>query len=286
MFKLPAGSWFIQLVKRIEKHHSLGYSAQLAYFFLLSLFPLLITIFSLLPFLPIDKDYLIRLISDYAPGETLTIIDQTLESVLKNYDGGRLSIGIIGTLWAASNGMNAIIRAMNRAYEIQDDRPFFIVRGISVLFTVAMIGVFVFAMLLPAFGKQVGLFIFSKFGYTEHFLHVWNTLRFGLSIIILFFVFSAIYLLAPNRRLKPVHVFPGAAFSSVGWIAASLGFSYYVNNFGNYSVMYGSLGAIIVLMIWFYITAAVLIIGGEINGLNQELREKKEKNKRNSGENQ
>ncbi|MCM3478695.1 MULTISPECIES: YihY/virulence factor BrkB family protein [Bacillaceae] len=267
-------NWVLDLYRRIIRHDSLGYSAQLAYFFLLSLFPLLITMFSLLPYLPLKTEDIMYFISDFAPGETITFIDSTLDTLLEKHNGGILSFGIIATLWAASNGMNAIIRAMNMAYEIDDDRPFFIVRGLSVLLTIVMIAVFIIALLLPVFGKHIGIYISSKFGYTDQFIDTWNTIRFSLSSVILFIVFSAVYFLTPNRKMKCATVVPGAVFSTIGWILASLGFSFYVNNFGNYTFMYGSLGVIIVLMIWFYITGAVLIIGGEINGLNEEYKRK------------
>lgn len=276
MIYLKTGfKWALDLYKRIERHDAFGYSAQLAYFFLLSLFPFLITMFSLLPYLPLKTEDIIYFISDFAPGETITFIAGTLDKILADRNGGLLSFGIIATLWAASNGMNAIIRAMNRAYEIKDDRPFFIVRGLSVILTIVMMFVFMIALFLPVFGKHIGIYIFSKIGYTEQFIHTWNTLRFGLSSVILFIVFSAIYLLTPNRKLNCATVVPGAIFSTIGWMIVSLGFSYYVNNFGNYTFMYGSLGVIIVLMIWFYITGAVLIIGGEINGLNEQHRRDK-----------
>ncbi|KIO69979.1 YihY/virulence factor BrkB family protein [Caldifermentibacillus hisashii] len=267
-------NWVLDLYRRIIRHDSLGYSAQLAYFFLLSLFPLLITMFSLLPYLPLKTEDIMYFISDFAPGETITFIDSTLDTLLEKHNGGILSFGIIATLWAASNGMNAIIRAMNLAYEIDDDRPFFIVRGLSVLLTIVMIAVFIIALLLPVFGKHIGIYISSKFGYTDQFIDTWNTIRFSLSSVILFIVFSAVYFLTPNRKMKCATVVPGAVFSTIGWILASMGFSFYVNNFGNYTFMYGSLGVIIVLMIWFYITGAVLIIGGEINGLNEEYKRK------------
>ncbi|MEN0665395.1 YihY/virulence factor BrkB family protein [Caldifermentibacillus hisashii] len=267
-------NWVLDLYRRIIRHDSLGYSAQLAYFFLLSLFPLLITMFSLLPYLPLKTEDIMYFISDFAPGETITFIDSTLDTLLEKHNGGILSFGIIATLWAASNGMNAIIRAMNLAYEIDDDRPFFIVRGLSVLLTIVMIAVFIIALLLPVFGKHIGIYISSKFGYTDQFIDTWNTIRFSLSSVILFIVFSAVYFLTPNRKMKCATVVPGAVFSTIGWILASLGFSFYVNNFGNYTFMYGSLGVIIVLMTWFYITGAVLIIGGEINGLNEEYKRK------------
>ncbi|WAA12781.1 YihY/virulence factor BrkB family protein [Fervidibacillus halotolerans] len=271
--------WVIILYKRLVKHDVFGLSTQLAYFFLLSLFPLLITIFSLLPFLPIREEDILFFIEDFAPGETVAFIQNNLSEVLGNHSGKLLSFGIVATIWSASLGMNAIIRAVNRAYEVKENRRFFIVRGMSALLTIAMIGVFLLALLLPVFGKQIGLYLFSKFGLTAGFLKVWNTLRWGLSSIILLLVFSALYLLTPNKKMKDLTFFPGALFSTVGWMAVSSGFSYYVGNFANYSMTYGSLGVIIVLMIWFNLSGIIIILGGEINAIWDSLKKKKKSRK-------
>ncbi|WAA11323.1 YihY/virulence factor BrkB family protein [Fervidibacillus albus] len=265
------------LYKRIVKHDVFGLSTQLAYFFLLSLFPLLITIFSLLPFLPITEDDMLYFVEDFVPGDSLQFIQSNLTDILDNHNGKLLSFGIIATIWTASLGMNAIIRAVNRAYEVKENRRFFIVRGLSALLTIVMIGVFLLALLLPVFGKQIGLYLFSKFGLTVDFLQVWNTLRWGLSSIIILLVFSALYLLTPNKKIRELTFFPGALFSTVGWMAVSSGFSYYVGNFGNYSMTYGSLGVIIVLMIWFNLSGIIIILGGEINAIWDSLKKQRKK---------
>lgn len=261
-----------KLLERMNRHDVFGLSSQLAYFFLLSLFPLLITIFSLLPYLPITDDAIVGFLKDFAPQGTIDFIHANLEDIMHNHNSGLLSFGIVATVWSASNGMNAIIRAINRAYEAKEERHFLVVRGLSVLLTIVMIFVFVIALLLPVFGKQIGIFLFSKIGFTEEFLRVWDMMRWVISTIILFIVFSALYLLTPNRRVKCLSVLPGALFSTVGWMTVSFGFSFYVNNFGNYSVTYGSLGVIIVLMIWFYLSGVILLTGGEINALCNEIK--------------
>jgi Ribonuclease BN-like family. len=265
------------LIRRIYKHDVFGLSAQLAYFFLLSLFPLLITIFSILPFLPIDEEDILVFFEEFAPGETLTLIRNTLAEIMSNHSGGLLSAGIIFTIWSASVGMGAIIRALNRAYEVRETRPFFVVRAMSALLTVVMVFVFFIALLLPVFGKQIGLLLSARFGFTKEFLQAWNTLRWVLSFIILLVVFSALYLLAPSQKIKKVIFFPGALFSTFGWMLTSYGFSYYVGNFGNYTVTYGSLGVIIVLMIWLYLSAIIIMIGGEVNAVYALLKKERRK---------
>ncbi|MDZ5473534.1 YihY/virulence factor BrkB family protein [Bacillus sp. 31A1R] len=266
-------SFFPLLWKRIENDDVFGKAAQLAYFFLLSLFPLLIFLVTLLPYLPITQQDILGVIKDYAPGETMRLIETNLNDIMKTNNGKLLSFGFIATIWSASNGINAIVRAFNLAYEVEENRPFLIARGMAILLTFGMILVFIVALLLPVFGKQIGLFLFSEFGLSSQFLAVWNTLRWLVSAVILFVVFVGLYWFAPNKKFKCIRSIPGAIFATVGWSLTSLAFSYYVNNFGNYTATYGSIGAIIVLMIWFYITGVIIILGGVINALISKIRD-------------
>ncbi|MBS4220241.1 YihY/virulence factor BrkB family protein [Bacillus sp. FJAT-49711] len=255
------------LIKKIMDNDVAGMAAQLAYFFLLSLFPLLFFIVSLLPFTPLTQQDIFNLIKDIAPAETIAMIEKTLNEVMQNRSGGLLTVGIIGTLWSASNGMNALMKSLNRAYEVKEKRPFFVTRSLAIVFTIAMIFVFILALLLPVFGKQIGIFLFSTFGYSDMFLNIWGVIRWALSPVILFIVFLAIYYLAPSIKIKCITAVPGAIFSSIGWIIVSLGFSFYVSHFGNYTSTYGSIGGIVILMLWFYISAIIIMVGGEINSL-------------------
>lgn len=255
------------LVKRIDGNDINGVAGQLAYFFLLSMFPLLLFMVSLLSYLPLTTEDLLNVIRDFAPKQTVTMIEENLGEILNNRSGGLLSFGIIAALWSASLGMNAIIRAMNRAYDVQETRPFFITRGLSILLTIAMIFVLLIALIVPLFGEIFGIYIFSYFGISEGFVSLWNGLRWFISMVILFVVFMALYFITPNKKIKCLTVIPGAIIATIGWAIVSYAFSYYVGNFGHYSTTYGSLGGIIVLMLWFYLTGFILMIGGEINAM-------------------
>jgi membrane protein len=255
------------LFANISANDVTGLAAQIAYYFLLSLFPLLIFIVSLLPYLPVEQGDILGLVRDFAPGETMSMIEETLQDIMSNRNSGLLSVSIIATIWSASNGMNAIVKSLNRAYDVEETRSFIATRLMSILLTFAMILVFVIALLLPVFGKQIGLFLFSQFGFSEQFLTIWNGIRWAITPIILFLIFVGLYYFAPSKRIKCLSAFPGAIFATLGWVLASLAFSYYVGSFGNYSATYGSIGGIIVLMIWFYLTGIIIMIGGEINAL-------------------
>lgn len=245
----------------------MGLAAQLAYFFLLSLFPFLLFLLTLVGYLPIEESRVIAAITDYAPAQITDLINTNISELVNEQNGGLLSISIIGTLWAASNAVNALTKSFNKAYEVDEDRSFIVSRLIAIVLTIAMVLVICIAFLLPIFGRMIGEYIFSLFGLSEGFLDVWGALRWLVSSVIFFIVFLALYKLAPNMRIYFRNAVWGALFSTVSWQLVSLGFSFYVNNMGNFSATYGSLGAVIVLMIWLYISGIIIMTGGVINAV-------------------
>lgn len=268
--------FFQDLLQHIKKSDVTSLGAQLAFFFLLSLFPLLIFMVTLLPYLNLPEDQIFQFLRNYAPADVYGLIEGTLTEVLQNKNGGLLSVGLLGTIWSASNGVNAIMKSLNKSYELEETRPFFIVRGLSVVFTILIIGLFLIALLLPIFGEQIGVFLFAFLGLDEVFLLIWNSIRFTIPPLIIFVVLTALYWLVPNDKLYFKSVIPGGIFATVGWILVSLAFSFYVSNFANYTATYGSLGAIIVLMMWLYFSGTILMIGGQINAVMQERKERME----------
>lgn len=225
---------------------------------------------TLIGFLPIDEQSLLDMVATVAPGETMDLINDNISVLLNHQNGGLLSFSILATLWSASNGVNAMIKAMNRAYNVEENRSFLVSRLIALVMTIAMIGVIVIAILLPVLGKAIGIYIFSLFGLSSDFVHAWNLLRWVMTSVVFFIVFLAFYRLAPNTKVHLREVAGGALFATVCWQLASLAFSYYVSTIGNYTATYGSLGAVIVLMIWFYISGIIMIIGGMINATHAE----------------
>lgn len=267
-FDVTTNQGFIkELLTRIQKVDVTGLASQLAFFFLLSLFPLLIFIFTLLPYLNLDQSEIFLFIRDYAPESVATLLEETLGDILNSRNGGLLSFGIVATIWSASKGMNALTSALNRSYFQEESRSFIVARGMSVVFTVMLIAVLVVALVLPVFGQQIGTLAFSYLGLEEGFLKIWSSLRWFLPPILIYAVFSLIYWLVPNLKLQYRSVILGSLFATIGWIITSLGFSYYVGNYGSYSSTYGSIGAIIVLMMWLYLSGIILMLGGQINAV-------------------
>ncbi|MEC1291112.1 YihY family inner membrane protein [Bacillus mojavensis] len=256
-----------ELFGRYTLHEGQSKSAELAYFFLLSLFPFLIFMLTLTAYLPISTDDVLGVVKQYAPGSAMSLIESITHKTLNDRNGGLLSFGIIAALWSASNGMNSIVRSLNHAYEVEENRSFIIVRLTSIFLTIAMVFTILVALLLPVFGRQIGLLAADFVGASDLFLSIWTAIRWGVSPLVLLIVFSALYIIAPNKKLSLRFVMPGALFAAIGWIVVSTLFSFYVSTFANYSATYGSIGGIIVLMIWFYLSGILIILGGEINAL-------------------
>jgi len=254
-----------KLYQQLDEVDVFGLAAQLAYFFLLSLFPFLLFLLNLVGYLPIDAQIIFGIISDFAPAQIMELISTNVSQMLNEQNGGLLSIGIIGTLWAASNGVNAIVKALNRAYDVEENRSFILSRLLAVALTIVMVFVLLIALLLPIFGNIIAEFFFSFFGLSEALLADIETFRWFFSSLIFFIALSALYKLGPNRKVYFRHVFVGAALSTFVWQLTSFGFSLYVEYIANYSVNYGSLGTIIILMIWFYLFGMIVILGGMVN---------------------
>lgn len=272
MVDVMTSKGFIQdLMLRVQRVEISALGAQLAYFFLLSFFPLLIFLVTLLPYLNLETTQVYSFLVNLMPDEVYRLIESTLNEVLTNRNSSLLSIGVLGTIWSASKGINALLRALNKAYDTEN-RVSFIDRGLSLVFTLALVIVIAVALLLPVFGQQIGHFLFSIVSIEDEFESLWRNIRWSMPPLLIFVVLMAIYWLVPNTtpRLKLMGVWPGAMFSTLAWLLVTYGFSFYISNFGNYSATYGSIGGVIILMLWLYFTGMILIFGGVLNATMQK----------------
>ena len=258
------------LMMGIRRVDIFGLGAQLAYFFLLSFFPLIIFLVTLLPYLNLKQEQVFEFMADIMPLEVYKLIEGTLLEVLTRQNSGLLSIGIIGTIWSASRGINALMKALNHAYKVEG-KIGIMQSAWSLLFTVAFVVIILIALVFPVFGHQLGNLLFSYFGVGHSFEYVWDIIRWITPPMMIFSIMVMMYWVVPNTtpRLKLISVIPGACFATVGWLVLTSGFSIYINNFGNYGATYGSIGGVIVLMLWLYATGILLIFGGLINATMQ-----------------
>lgn len=239
--------------------------AQLTYYLILAFFPFLIFMVSLLGFIEMSGDSVISEFIRLLPAEASETISGILTEVVENSSGTLLSFGMIATIWSASNGINAILKGLNKAYDVEEQRPFWKVRGISLLATLSLVIVIVLVMVMLIFGKAIGEYLFQWLRYPNGFEWIWNVLKYVIPITAMVGAFTLLYWIVPSRRLRLREALPGALFTSIGWIITSLGFQFYMNNFGNYSKTYGSLGGVIMLLVWLYISSILILLGGEIN---------------------
>jgi membrane protein len=239
--------------------------AQLTYYFILSFFPFLIFVVSLMSFVQLSGDSVVAELIRLLPEQTGEAIQNILQEVTNNSRGTLLSIGMIATLWSASNGVNAVIKGVNKAYDVEENRPFWKVRAISLAATIVLALAILLAIVLLIFGEVIGEFLSDWFDSPVGFGLIWGTLKYVFTISFMIVVFSLLYWIVPNHKIRFKTAVPGALFATFGWIASSLLFQFYINNFGNYSKTYGSIGGIIILLIWLYISSNIIILGGEVN---------------------
>ncbi|MBB6674991.1 YihY/virulence factor BrkB family protein [Cohnella nanjingensis] len=239
--------------------------AQLTYYLILAVFPFLIFLVALIGYTPFTTADMMDAVSKLLPDLSNQVLAETLDGIQNNRSHTLLSIGMIGTLWSASSGVNAIIKALNKAYDEPETRPFWRVKGLSLLCTVILTVVIFLSLALLIFGRWLGDRLSDFFSLPAFFDEVWAVGQFAIPVVIIAVVFLFLYRYVPNRHLTFRSVLPGALFATLGWILASSLFAFYVNNFGNYTKTYGSLGGIIVLLTWLYISGIIIVVGGEIN---------------------
>jgi membrane protein len=265
------GLGVVELGKRvwreIQDDNVTGYAAQIAYYFLFSLFPFFLFLTAVIAYIPVPNllDRIIELLGEMLPADALHLVQDNVRTLVTERRGGLLSLGIVLALWTASAAMSAIMDALNRAYGVKEGRPFWKSKGLALLLTVGFTLFIVGSMVLLIFGPQIGEWIAGKVGLGAVFDVAWNILRWPVILFLMILAMGVLYYAAPDVEQEWKWITPGAVFSVLGWILASLAFSYYVNNFGAYDKTYGSIGAVIILLTWMYLTGLFILVGGEIN---------------------
>ena len=266
---------------RAEEDEILGRAAQLSYYFLLALFPLLLFLITLFGYMAGAgsnlRQKLITYLGNVMPDSAFQLVVATIDQVTNARGGGKLWFGLAAALWAASSGVNALAQALNAAYDVPETRPWWKVRLISIALTVSIAVLIISALLIVLYGGELGHFLATLAHEGYAFTVVWKILQWPIALVFVFMAFALIYRFAPNasaqrrsRRL-PASDFrrrwlsPGVVVAVIFWMLVSLGFRLYLHFFNSYSATYGSLGAVIILMLWFYLTGAAILLGGEIN---------------------
>lgn len=254
----------------IQEDEVFGRAAELSYYFLLALFPLLIFLTSILGVVlgpgTGTRQTLFSYFARVMPPSAFQLIDSTMTEVSASSTGGKISFGILAALWAASNGMGAITQSLNVAYDVKETRPWWRQRLTAIGLTIALSVLIISALILVVGGGKIADWLASIFGFSLAFALTWKILQWPVVLGFMILAFALIYYFAPDlREQKWKWLTPGSALGVVLWLAVSLGFRVYLHFFDSYSATYGSLGAVIILMLWLYFTGAAILIGGEIN---------------------
>jgi membrane protein len=240
-------------------------SAEVSFYLLLSFFPFLIFLITLISFIPVIhlNNYIVWL-SNVMPSNAYSIVSSIIDNAVRGKSTQLLIVSFLITLWSSTSGISAIIRGINKAYDQEETRSYIKVAGISLLFTMEIVILIVFSLILIVYGSNLGIFVFNYFGLGRLLL-LWDRLRYVVSIITMLLIFLSLYIITPNHKIKFSHSLPGAILSTFLWIIASLVFSFYANNFVNYNLIYGSIGGIIALISWIYLSSTVILLGAEVN---------------------
>lgn len=255
------------LFKEISDDEIFNGAAALSFYWLLALFPAMIFLLSVIPYLPIDNLHqaIMQFIGEMLPAQAASLFSGVVTEVVSQQNTGLLSFGIIATIWASSTGLYAIMQQLNKTYDVKEARPFWKARGIAVLMTFVFGLIIIGAFALIVFGGVLQEFMIGQFGHESMLLPAFRVFRWVVITALLLFGFALIYYYGPNVEQDFKFITVGSVIAVVLLILAALGFQYYVNNFANYAKTYGSLGAVIILMMFLYISGVVILLGSEIN---------------------
>ncbi len=258
----------------IMQNHTMAMAAGLSYYFVLSLFPLLILLAAIVAYLPIPNlfDTVLGTMARVVPADSMGLVRKIVASIVTPRRGGLLTFGILGTLWSASGGFNSLIEALNVAYDIPETRPIWKTRlvAIELMFVVGALMVVGIGVMLV--GPQFGGWLAGKVGLSDQFADLWNYLRWALSIAFTVLAVEIIYFLGPNVRQRFLSTITGAVIGVGSWIGASYGLSLYFQTFANFNKTYGTLGAAVALLVWLYYSWFAILVGAEINSEIIKLR--------------
>lgn len=256
-----------ELILRFIEDDVLALSSQLAYSLIFSFFPFLIFIISFIGYSDVSSSYILTGLGYILPKNILELIENTVVRITIAKNTQLVYLSLIFTIWASSGGFHAVIKGLNKAYNQKEHRTLFKIYIVSILCTLGITVILVITILFLVFGGMLGGMLASSLGFSKEFNFIWDMLRYVIMFVSTVFIFAAVYIYTPSVKLTWKEVIPGAVFSTIGIVVVSVGFAFYVNNFANYSIIYGSIGAAIVLLTWLFILSVITILGGEVNAV-------------------
>jgi membrane protein len=258
----------------VQRKNTTQLAAGLSYYFVMSLFPLLIVFAATVAYLPIPNlfEQALAFAGRFVPPDSIGLVKAVLRQVITPYRGKFLSFGILGTIWAASGGFSSMMAALNVAYDVPENRPFWKTRPLAIGLTFLTGILLVIALALMLVGPNFGGWLAAKIGLGHVFVAMWGYMRWSIAVVFAVLAIEFIYFLAPNVRQRFGKTLPGAAVAVGCWLLLSWALGIYFQHFAKLNKTYGTLAAAIALMVWLYWTAFAILLGGEINAdlLEQE----------------
>lgn len=262
---------FIKTTQRRMVESDIGNtSVVVAYYLLLSLFPLLIAVGNILPYLHIDSNLVLPYIAEVIPASIYIDLEPAIKSLLTQRSGSLLSISALAALWSASQSIDALQTAMNKAFGVAPRSNFIVVRLMSLFVIVLLLTAIVGVVGILGLGKTILDFFQPILHYSTNFIDTFQTLKWPLTSLVLLVIMSLIYRVVPNAKLTFRSIIPGAIFATIGWMLLSQVFGLYIKYFSSKISSYQIIGSFIILMLWLNFAATIIILGGIINAVVKE----------------
>ena len=251
----------------IQNNHTMQMAAALSYYFVLSLFPALIFLSAVVAYLPVPDlfNQALALMARFLPADTMGLVRRILADVVSPNKGTFLSFGILGALWAASGGFAATIEALNMAYEVKDDRPFWKTRPLAVGLAFITGALMLVALSVMIVGPRFGEWLAGKVHLSNLFVLLWPFIHWTIAVLFTVLAVEVLYFIAPNVKQRFMATLPGAILAVSCWMGLSYLLGIYFRHFANFNKTYGTLGAAVALMIWLYWTGFAMLAGAELN---------------------
>ncbi|MEG1310811.1 MAG: YihY/virulence factor BrkB family protein [Bacilli bacterium] len=241
-------------------------AAEISFYLLLSLFPFLMFTISSIVYIPIlHLNKYVVLFKNIMPESVFIIILSIINSAIDNKSISFIVMSFFLTIWTSSRAVRAIIKGANKSYKVKETRSYIKVLIIGLLFTVGLLLLIFSSMIFLVYGERIGYFIFDLIGLDNIFIKIWDLCRYSICIVTITFILMNLYKYTPNKKIHIKEAIPGAIVATLGWILVSFLYSYYSNYYANYEMIYGSIGGIIVLITWIYLSSWAILIGEEVN---------------------
>ncbi len=248
---------------QMKKQNISAHAASIAFFFFLSIVPMLMVLSMMIPYTPLTEENLTESVADLIPDKVEPLVESLIAEV---YDksAGSLSVAVLATLWSAAKGVMALMHGLNAVNGVEEKRNYFVVRGVACLYTVVMLVVVILSLFLNVFGNQLVNLALHRIPPLQKLAAFVMNFRFLVVWAVLTLLFAAIYAYVPNDKLKFKEQIPGATFAAVVWSVFSWGFSIYVDYSNSYGI-YGSLAIIIIILLWMYFCMYIIMVGAYLN---------------------